>query len=246
MTKAKEASGAASGLSAETPVVLVGGGRLDAAQLKALGGAFPVAAADGGADAVADAGLAPALVAGDFDSISATENFAGSRIVPAPDQDRTDFSKALGLIDAPLVIGLGLLGRRLDHTLAATGTLARFGAGPGARPVVLLDRYDAVFFADGGVSLALEAGDRVSVWPLHGQRFTGSKGLAWPLDGLFLQPGGMTGTSNRVAGGDGRVEITPEDGGSGYLVILEARRVAAAIEAVAPAWAGPVRELLAA
>ena len=239
--------GKADRLSSKTPVVLVGGGRLDNGQLKALGGAFPVAAADGGADAAAAAGLEPALVAGDLDSISDPASFPNSRVVETPDEDRTDFAKALDLIDAPLVIGLGFLGRRLDHTLAATGTLAEAGAGArsGAGvPVVLLDRHDAVFFARGQVSLALAAGDRVSVWPLHGQGFTGSAGLVWPLDGLFLQPGGMTGTSNRVVEGDGRVEITPEEDGSGYLVILDAGRAEAAVKAVAPDWAGLVGGLL--
>ena len=227
-------------LSVDTPVVLVGGGRLDEAQLKALGSGFPVAAADSGADAAARAGLEPALVAGDFDSISATENFPGSRVVPAPDQDRTDFAKVLGLVEAPLVLGLGLLGRRLDHTLAAAGVIA--AAAP--RPIVLLDRYDAVFFAGGTVSLALEAGDRVSIWPLQSQAFAGSKGLEWPLDGLLLEPGGRMGVSNRVADGAGGVEIVPEEGGGGYLVILEAGRAAAAVGAVAPGWADAVRRLL--
>ena len=226
-------------LSLETPVVLVGGGRLDEAQLRALGGAWPVVAADGGADAVARAGLKPALVAGDFDSISSPQLFSGSRVVEMPDQDRTDFSKALDLVEAPLVIGLGLLGKRLDHTLAATNTLALAGG----RAVVLLDRLDAVFFSRGVVAMDLEAGDRVSVWPLQGQAFAGSKGLVWPLDGLLLEPASVTGTSNRVAEGDGRVEIVPEEGGSGFLVILDSGRVAAAIGAVAPAWEGPVRQL---
>ena len=227
-------------LSLETPAVLVGGGRLDAAQLKALGGTWPVVAADGGADAAARAGLRPALVAGDFDSISSPQLFSGSRVVELRDQDRTDFAKALDLTDAPLVIGLGLLGKRLDHTLAATNTLALAGG----RAVVLLDRRDAVFFARGAVTLDLEPGDRVSVWPLQGQSFAGSKGLVWPLDGLRLEPAGMTGTSNRVAEGGGRVEIVPEDGGGGgYLVILDSGRLAAAVGAVAPAWEGAVRQL---
>ena len=226
-------------LSVETPVVLVGGGRLDEAQLKALGGAWPVAAADGGADAAARAGLKPVLVAGDFDSISSPQLFSGSRVVEVPDQDRTDFAKALDLIEAPLVIGLGLLGKRLDHTLAATNTLSRAGG----RPVVLLDKRDAVLFSRGAVAMDLEPGDRVSVWPLQGQSFAGSKGLVWPLDGLHLEPAALTGTSNRVAEGDGRVEIVPSDGGSGYLVILDAGRVASAVGAVAPAWEGPVRQL---
>ena len=228
-------------LSVETPVVLAGGGRLEASQLAALGGEFPVVAVDGGADAVAAAGLSPAFIAGDLDSISNPGGFGGTRVVETPDQDRTDFSKALALVDAPLVIGLGMLGRRLDHTLAATDTLAR--AGP--RPVVLLDRHDAVFYSRGAVSLGLEAGDRVSVWPLHDQAFAGSKGLVWPLDGVSLRPGVRVGTSNRVAAGDGRVEIVPEGDGSGYLVIVAAGRAAAAVAALAPDWAEPVGRLLA-
>lgn len=225
------------------PVILVGGGRLDSAQLQALGGEYPVVAADSGADAVRAAGLAPALVAGDFDSISSPANFPTSRVVPTPDQDQTDFAKALGLIAAPLVIGLGFLGRRLDHTLAATNTLARSAAQAPAKPVVLVDRYDAVFFSQASLSLELEPGDRVSIWPLREQAFVASTGLEWPLDGLAMQPGGITGTSNRVSAADGLVTITPAEAGSGYLVIVGIERLVPVVRAIAPDWAPALAQL---
>jgi thiamine pyrophosphokinase len=230
-------------LISDRPVIIVGGGRVDHGQLKALGAEFPVVAADSGADTVVEAGLTPRLVAGDFDSISSPENFPDSAVIPTPDQDQTDFAKALDLINAPLIIGLGFLGRRLDHTLATTSTLASSQS----VPVVLLDRYDAVFYADAPVALDLEPGDRVSIWPVHGQGFTASTGLEWPLDGLFMQPGSVIGTSNRVRADlvDGAgVTITPGDGGSGYLVIVAAERLPAVIGAVCPEWAGEAAQLL--
>lgn len=211
------------------PVVAVGGGRIDAGQLRRLGAMFPVVAVDSGADAATAHGIAPQLITGDFDSISSLDDFPADIQVPTPDQNFTDFSKALLLIDAPLVIGLGFLGRRLDHTLATTNTLAG-----SPLPVVLLDRYDAVFFCHGPLALELQQGDRLSIWPLREQGFEGSEGLQWPLDGLTFTPGGRVGTSNRVAAENGRVDLRPSPGGSGYFVILDASRISEAVAALVP------------
>ena len=45
------------------------------------------------------------------------------RLHPIPEQDSTDFDKCLRHIAAPLVLGVGFLGGRVDHELAAFSTL---------------------------------------------------------------------------------------------------------------------------
>ena len=216
-----------------SPVLMVGGGEVDPQQLKSLGEKLPIVATDSGADIVAKAGFRPYLVAGDFDSISSVESFSDSHIIETPSQDRTDFSKTLGLVESPLVIGLGFLGRRFDHSLASINSLAR--AYPQA--VLLMDKHDVVFFTRKSVALNLSGGgdrDRVSLFPMGAQGFVSSKGLKWSLSGLEMDSIEQIGTSNQVSAKDGKIEITPADKGEGYLVILEAKNFLAAAEFLAP------------
>ena len=222
-------------LKFNTPVLLVGGGRIDTAQLARFGETLPLVAADSGADIARSCGIEPVAVIGDMDSISSTDAYPSSQVLVTPDQDKTDFDKALAGLDAPLVLGLGFLGKRLDHTLAAINTLAKHDP----RPIVLLDRHDAVIFCRSGVDLHLVIGDRFSIWPLSRQAFVSSSGLEWPLDGLVMHAGGQIGTSNRVAGNAGRVEIAAGEG-EGYLVIVDSGRLEAVLNAVAPQWVDQV------
>ena len=215
------------------PVLMVGGGEVAPQQLKNLGKNLPIIATDSGADIVAEAGFRPYLVAGDFDSISSVESFPDSHLIKMPSQDSTDFSKTLGLVESPLIIGLGFLGRRFDHSLASINSLAR--AYP--KSVLLMDKYDVLFFTKKSVALNLSCGgdrDRVSVLPMGAQGFISSKGLKWSLSGLELRLKEQIGTSNQVSAKDGKIEINPSDKGDGYLVILEAKNFLAVAEFLAP------------
>ncbi|XDZ65172.1 thiamine diphosphokinase [Alphaproteobacteria bacterium LSUCC0684] len=217
-------------LKYESPVVLVGGGDVDAGYLRAWGRQYPVIAVDSGADEARTLGLEPEAITGDMDSISSPDAFPRSRILPTPDQDQTDFAKALALVDAPLILCLGFLGRRFDHALAAINTLAR------ARQdrIVLVGPSDAIVFRRGDTALQLAPGSRISIWPMGEQSFLGSEGLEWPLDGLCMSPGGAIGTSNRVARGDGEVRIKANPEGGGYLIITPVDAVNRLISAIAP------------
>ena len=54
----------------DTPMAIVGGGAVDPALLVALAGrGVALVGADGGADAIGDAGLLPAAIIGDLDSL---------------------------------------------------------------------------------------------------------------------------------------------------------------------------------
>lgn len=61
----------------------------------------------------------------------------------------------------------------------------------------------------------MEAGARVSLFPMTEARDMKSKGLKWPLDGLILKPDGLVGTSNEVIGGEVEISI-----GSGALLTI--------------------------
>jgi len=197
------------------PVLLVGGGNVEDARLTAaLDAVDCVVAADGGADTLLAAGRVPDAVYGDFDSLSAS---ARAVIPPEalhhiPEQDTTDFDKALRHIDAPLVVGLGFSGTRLDHQLAAFNTLVRRPE----RRCLLVGQEEVVFLAPPRLAIDLPAGTPFSLFPMGA--LTGrSTGLVWPIDGLDLAPDGRIGTSNAVDAG-GRVVL--EADAPALLVIL--------------------------
>lgn len=222
------------------PLIFVGGGMPDLSRFEDWLSRYPVLAVDGGARFALAAGLRPIAVVGDMDSFSedAFTDYPEQNcpIVKITDQLTTDFEKALAVTEAPLILGFGFLGGRLDHSLAAMHALANSRSS-----VVLIGEHDAMMFCRQQVELSLPAGGRISIWPLVSQQFKSSQGLVWPLDGLTLKAGEYIGTSNQVindknsAGRDLQdVVITPESGGSGFMVIVDADAGESLIDSVQP------------
>lgn len=182
----------------QTPekLTLLGGGELNEADLsEALSLAPVLVAADGGADSALAAGKLPEAVIGDFDSISQATRarIPAERLHIISEQETTDFDKCLAHVRAPLILGLGFLGARLDHQLAALAGLLRAPA----QRCILIGGQDIAFLCPPELCLTLEPGQRVSLFPLGPVSGT-SRGLQWPIDGLDLAPDGRIGTSNRA------------------------------------------------
>lgn len=192
------------------PIVLVGAGHVTSKDLsQSLSLATKLVAADGGAARALAAGCLPDAVIGDMDSVPDDKRLAG-RLHPVPEQDSTDFAKAVSRIDAPLILAVGFSGGRVDHALAVLTGLAHHSD----RRVIVLNEESVVFLAPPQISLPVEPGTVVSLWPLA--RVQGrSEGLRWPIEGLDFAPDGQIGTSNEALG---PVELTFE--GPGMLVIL--------------------------
>lgn len=213
------------------PVTLVGAAALDPEVLAEARAIAPVmVAADSGADSLHRLGLEPAAVIGDLDSIADAGAWR-ARGVPVhhlPEQETTDFEKCLYATEAPLYLGTGFTGARLDHTLAVFHALLRYPA----KTVALLGPEEAMALApaDRTLRLSLEAGARVSVFPLLELDAGPSHGLVWPLDGLRLGPGRIIGTSNRAA----EAEVTLRFEGPGALVMVERRFLAALVAGILP------------
>lgn len=180
------------------PVTLVGGGDATIADLeKALRLAPICVAADGGAAIVLETGVDLAAVIGDFDSVSdaVLARIPQDRHYRIAEQDSTDFEKALGRIVAPVVLGVGFLGGRTDHQLAAFHTLAAMAD----RPCILLGKQEVICLAPPQISLPTRNGDVVSLFPL-GPVTGESAGLQWDIKGLRFAPATRIGTSNRATG----------------------------------------------
>ncbi|WP_292294530.1 thiamine diphosphokinase [Marivita sp.] len=203
----------------DEPVLLVGGAVGDNAQLAALlDKAGTVIAADSGGDWLRAVGRLPDLLIGDLDSVSEATRAAlpPEQVHRIAEQDSTDFDKAIRSISAPLIVGIGFLGGRVDHLLAAMTVLARYPD----RAIVLVGDRDVVAHVPPTLDLPLAPGMRVSLFPMRPVRGV-SVGLRWPIDGLTLSPDTRVGTSNLA---EGPVSITPQE--AGLLVILPVSELA--------------------
>ena len=200
-------------------LVVVGGGALDAHLLHHLAarGAHLVGA-DGGGDAIRAAGLVPEAIIGDFDSLADRRDWdARTTLLPIAEQETTDFEKVLYSTTAPVTVGLGMTGKRFDHTLAALDAMARYAA---VRKIILVDESDIALGLAGPFSFEVAPRARVSIHPLTPTAFAASTGLSYPLDHLLLAPGVRTGTSNEAS--DRVFSVTPAPGDTGaFLLILE-------------------------
>ena len=212
-------------------VTLLAAGDVSAADLdEALTLAPILVAADGAAGQALAAGLRPRAVIGDLDSIDAATRAAipEENLHLVAEQDSTDFDKCLRSIDAPLVLGLGLTGGRLDHELAAYSVLLERAE----RRCILVGAVDLCFLCPPLLRMEPPPGSRFSLFPLAPVRGR-SQGLRWPIDGLPLAAGGRIATSNEVTG-PVRVEVEAP----GLLAIMpkaELRPAMAALRA-APGW----------
>ncbi|MGY3670300.1 thiamine diphosphokinase [Marinovum sp. KMM 9989] len=212
---------------------MVGGGEFRHADLiVAQNWAKRAVAADGGAKVLLRHGVVPEAVIGDFDSLDAATRAAlpASALHHISEQDSTDFDKCLRNIAAPLILGLGFLGARVDHQLSVFNRLA---ARPES-PCVLIGREDIVFHAPPRLDLSLDVGTRVSLFPMRpvqGQ----SVGLRWPIDGLDFAPGARVGTSNEASAT--RVQLWMDT--PGMLVILPRDCIDEVVRAVQSAASAP-------
>lgn len=189
----------------ETVIVVTGAAPLDADAVAHLPERAIVIAADGGLDHALAAGLTPAALVGDLDSVSAEglawaeEHATLDRHDPA--KDRTDTELALAtavtLQPARLVLVAGV-GDRLDHTITALGALGH----PDLTSVPLLeawwgDEHAFVLHGPGALRLSTQVGARVSLVAMHGA-CTGVSidGAEWPLADARLEPLSGLGVSN--------------------------------------------------
>ena len=213
------------------PIALFGGGEIGPDDLNlALNRVNGAVAADGGAAALIDSGRVPDAVIGDFDSLERAylARIPEDRLFPIREQDSTDFEKCLYGTKADLYLGVGFMGRRLDHSLACLRTLAAY---PDKR-VVLVGEVDLVFLCPRRFSIDLAAGTRVSIFPMGRVTVGPSNGLRWPLDGLVMEPFGQIGTSNVATGETIRMEFDADYA----LVILPVEQLETVTKAL---FAGP-------
>ncbi|MEM8570855.1 MAG: thiamine diphosphokinase [Pseudomonadota bacterium] len=199
---------------AQGALTLIGGGPVEPRDMdEALALAPRIVAADGGLNHLSIGQVRPEAVIGDIDSTDpALAERHGVPVHKIAEQDSTDLEKCLRSIEASAIIGIGFLGGQTDHHLAAMNTLVRTKR----CPVVLLGGDDICFRCPAELCLDLEAGTRVSLFPMAPSVGHISEGLRWSVNRLAMRPDGQIGTSNEASGG--RMRVGFED--APVLVIL--------------------------
>ena len=191
-----------------TVVVVTGASPLRLRAVAAIPVDAVIVAADGGLDHARAAGLAPGVLVGDLDSVTAeslawaTEHAEVLRHPTDKDATDTELAVAYAASLAPerlLLVAGG--GDRIDHAVAAIGAL---GA-PELRGVPVVEAWwgdDELYVvpAPRGVTLPHPPGTTFSVLAMHGpcQGVTVT-GARWPLAAVDLAPLVGFGVSNEVA-----------------------------------------------
>lgn len=199
-------------VSSSSLVCFVGGAPLENDAISAF---FPTIEAfigvDGGADHLLAAGVTPAAVIGDLDSLSDHARATFSDVLcHVTEQSTTDFEKALTRVEAPMILALGFTGGRMDHMLSVLNVMARFWN----RAIVLADEDEVCFVGRrGATQFEAAKGTSISIMPL-GRATVTTSGLEWSFADTVMTPDGFTSPSNSARGGavqiqtDGPVLIT--------------------------------------
>ena len=188
----------------KTVVVITGADSIAPATAQRIPVDAVVIAADGALDHALAAGLVPAGLVGDMDSVSAAGLEWAARHATVerhdPDKDHTDTELALMMAAdlKPARLILVGAGDRLDHVLAAIGALGR----PHLTSIPVIDawwdeQWIRVLHGPGTTMLELTEGSTLSLLALHGS-CTGVTitGVRWPLERADLAPLVGVGVSN--------------------------------------------------
>jgi len=158
-----------------------------------------IIAADSGYHAALHSGIQPHVLTGDFDSIESLPEAMPVEVIPAHEQDATDFEKALrqvpsGCSEIQILGGTGL---RSDHFL--TNLLIASGLPP-AWAVTFHDDLQAIHRVtpDCPLALAVNPGAVISLIPFTSCRRVTTSGLHWNLDQADMGPPARLGQSNRA------------------------------------------------
>jgi thiamine pyrophosphokinase len=161
-------------------------------------------------------GWRPNLVIGDLDSLpaaaQATLAAQGSPFIVMPTRkDETDLELALDYVlraDARVIVIVGVLGGRVDHTLANLLLLTR--ADLAGRDVCMVDGNQTIRMLRPGRPLIIagQPGDTLSLIPVGGAASgVTARHVEWPLHAATLPLGAARGISNILIGPTAELSI---------------------------------------
>ena len=165
-----------------------------------------VVAADGAADLLMNIGIAPDVVIGDMDGVSADtlQERGDGTVIFEEGQNNTDFQKALKYAESLSPDSIAILnfeGHRLDHVLSALFTdfdknLRFIGSDAQVRKL-----------PQGRHSIRTKPECRISLLALEPSEISNAEGLQYDPVGLKFEIGGRDGVSNRATGDHVRLTV---------------------------------------
>jgi len=205
-------------------IVLAGESFLDDDVRAFAEGDVRVIAADGGARTLLSLGIQPHVVIGDFDSLNDSTRAALTtvEVLHDPDQDTTDFEKALDhavrKLGARRVAVLGAEGDEPDHLLAALSAALAKSEHADIRFVL---RRSMVHVVRGPLERVFGTfpGARVSLIPLVPTDVRQTDGLQWNIANTHLSLGHIVSISNRAVKDSFALSL-----GAGALAVFVERR----------------------
>jgi len=153
-------------------------------ELPSLNGYEEVFCADGAYRFFAQSEVKPDLIIGDFDSIA--ELPSGIEHIHTPDQNFTDFEKAIKIIIKKGFTSVDVFaanGLEQDHFL---GNLSTALAYKNKLKITFFDDRQTYFFVDNNVKLMNVIGKKISLFPFPLTKQVTSEGLEYPLVGTDL------------------------------------------------------------
>lgn len=135
------------------------------------------------------------FISGDFDSFSPNE-LQGVEIIHTPDQNETDFHKALRVLEhkgVKKVDVFGGSGGEMDHFLGNLSVASRF---IDKMEIIFHDQFSSYYFIPQSFSAKIKSGKMVSLYPFPFADGIVTNGLNWNLNNEFLDITERIGTRN--------------------------------------------------
>ena len=142
--------------------------------------------------------IQPDIISGDFDSFELKHFPTDIEIITTPDQNDTDFVKALTIIlekGFTSVDVFGASGRQQDHFLGNLNAAFRF---KNELNIVFYDNYSSYFFAEKHTELEGYFGRTISLIPFPECKNIVTNGLEYPLNNEDLNLLSRIGTRNKA------------------------------------------------
>jgi thiamine pyrophosphokinase len=163
-----------------------------------------IIAADGAANKLEAMGITPSIIIGDLDSID-QQNYPESEIIFIPNQDKTDFAKALDYIQAnnigPTIV-CGVSGGFLDHIIQNINLILENNCALYAPPLIGL-----VLKENESRTFSLEINTKISLFAMP-RAIVNTRGLKWELNDEILEFPGKNSCLNRTASPLVNIDIT--------------------------------------
>ncbi|WP_293671494.1 thiamine diphosphokinase [uncultured Parabacteroides sp.] len=179
--------------------------------LRLLREASVVIACDGAVQALHDAGITPAAIVGDLDSIQPPfRDLYADRIHIVEDQEINDLTKAVRFArqsGQEEVLILGATGLREDHTLGNISLLADYA--PLFRRVEMLSDYGLFTPIRQTTTLDSRPGQQVSLFSLSPSGRITTSGLRWPINNRQLTAW-WQGSLNEATGDSFTITLSPD------------------------------------